>query len=124
MSACNSFPASLETRLQRQDPTMKTPRAVLTALVTLLALYPASLSAQDRIPTPYFITYDHYLEEVDSLEASADLVVGRDSTIHTFLGNLNEFEYGVTRRWTTEFYLDFQHTRHEGGLYTGFRFEN
>ncbi|HEX4999940.1 MAG TPA: hypothetical protein VFY29_17095, partial [Terriglobia bacterium] len=83
-----------------------------------------SLSAQDRIPTPYFITYDHHLEEVDALELAANAVVGKDDEINTFVGNWNEFEYGVRKWWTTEFYLDTQHTRHEGSLYTGFRFEN
>jgi hypothetical protein len=35
-----------------------------------------------------------------------------------------EFEYGATKWWTTEFYLDGQTTANQSTLYTGFRWEN
>jgi hypothetical protein len=94
------------------------------AFVSTLLLLPASLLAQERTPTPYFVTYDHYLEEQDDLELSANGTIGRDDDINNFVGNFNEFEYGARRWWTTELYLDFQHTNHEGSLFTGWRWEN
>jgi hypothetical protein len=103
---------------------MVTLKQVLVALFTALALLPVSLLAQDRPPAPYFITYDHYMEELDTLEVTGNIVIGRDDAINTFVGNWNEFEYGARKWWTSEFYLDFQHTKHEGSLYTGFRWEN
>jgi len=99
-------------------------KRVLIGLFSGLGLLPASLLAQDRIQSPYFITYDYHLEEVDALELAINPVLGRDHDINTFLGDWNEFEYGARKWWTTEFYLDWQHTKHEGSVFTGFRFEN
>jgi hypothetical protein len=50
--------------------------------------------------------------------------LGRDPDINTFWSNWTEFEYGARRWWTTTLYLDSQHTKHEGSLFTGFRIEN
>src|SRR5262249_26792068 len=80
--------------------------------------------AQEKTPTPYFVVYDHYMEELDALEIGTSPVLGRAHGINTFLGVLTEFEYGARKWWTTELYIDWQHTRHEGSLFTGFRFEN
>jgi len=96
----------------------------LACLFTALGLLPAVAVAQDRLPTPYFVVYDHYMEELDALEIAMSPVLGRAPDINTFVGTLNEFEYGARRWWTTEFYIDWQHTRHEGTVFTGFRFEN
>lgn len=85
----------------------------------------ASLSAvgfaQEK---PYFVTYDHHMEEPGNLEVSTNPVLGRSSGIHSFVGNWTEIEYGTKAWWTSEFYTDAQHTRHDGSLFTGFRFEN
>ena len=35
-----------------------------------------------------------------------------------------EFEYGVKGWWTSEVYLDWQTTRGQGALFTGYRWEN
>jgi hypothetical protein len=64
------------------------------------------------------------MEGVDDLEIEVNAVHGQASGINTFVGGTNEFEYGVRKWWTTELYLDWQHTQHEGGLFTGFRIEN
>src|SRR4029079_14555604 len=89
-----------------------------------LTLAAAPGRAQEKPPNPYFVTYDHYLEEKDALEVRADSVLGKDDAINTFWGHLTEFEYGATKWWTTELYLDWQHTRNEGSVFTGFRLEN
>ena len=96
----------------------------LTGLFAVLGPLSALVFAQERMPTPYFVTYDHYMEEPDDLEIGMSPVLGWANDLNTFLGTLNEFEYGVRRWWTTEFYLDWQHTQHEGTVFTGFRFEN
>src|SRR5215468_3333442 len=97
---------------------------ILVGFFLFLGLLPTSLHAQDVLHTPYFVTYDHYLEEVDALEVGTSAVVGKDHDLNTFIGGFTEFEYGARRWWTSEFYLDWQHTRHEGSLFTGFRWEN
>src|SRR5262245_11725600 len=96
----------------------------LIGLFAVLGPLSALVFAQERMPTPYFVTYDHYMEQPDDLEIGMSPVLGWANDLNTFLGTLNEFEYGVRRWWTTEFYLDWQHTQHEGSVYTGFRFEN
>src|SRR5215471_8614936 len=80
--------------------------------------------AQYEYEKPYFVTYSSQMGEVGTLEINAETVSGRPDGGNRFFGNLMEFEYGVRHWWTTEFYVDWQHTRHEGTLYTGFRFEN
>src|SRR5207247_1431475 len=43
---------------------------------------------------------------------------------NAFVSLLGEIEYGATAWWTTELYLDSQHTASDGTLFTGFRWEN
>ena len=96
---------------------------VRAAFVLLFALEILSSKglAQER---PYFVTYDHHMEEAGNLEIATNPVIGRSSGIPSFIGNWTEIEYGAKGWWTSEFYLDGQHTRHDGSLFTGFRFEN
>src|SRR3989442_15115764 len=93
------------------------------ALVFFLALgiLAAPGLAQER---PYFVTYDHHMEEPGNLEVATNPVIGRSPGINSFIGNWTEFEYGAKAWWTSEFYVDSQQTRHDGGLLTGVRFEN
>ena len=95
-------------------------RIAFLFLLTLGVLASPSL-AQER---PYFITYDHHMEEPGNLEVATNPVIGQARGISTFIGNWTEFEYGAKGWWTSEFYVDSQHTLHDGGLLTGFRFEN
>lgn len=88
----------------------------------LLSLFPSRGLAQEA---PYFVTYDHHLEEPGNLELSTNALLGLAPRAgNGFLGNWTEFEYGVKGWWTTEFYLDAQSTWGEGALFTGFRWEN
>jgi hypothetical protein len=64
------------------------------------------------------------MEDPGDLEISLNPVVGFPRTANRFLGASTEFEYGATRWWTTEFYLDGQSTRHDATVFTGFRWEN
>ena len=97
-----------------------------TVIVLLFAvgLRAATALCQERTPSPYFVAYDHYMEELSALEIRSDAVLGQSSRMNTFLGDATQFEYGATKWWTPEFYLDWQHTQHEGSVFTGFRVEN
>ena len=89
--------------------------------IALLVLIPA-LYGQEA---PYFVTYDHHLEEPGNLEVETSTTVGipRDGQ-HFYLAPYAEFEYGVTGRWTSELYLEGQSTAGDSGVFTGWRLEN
>src|SRR3989442_7218831 len=95
----------------------------LRALFIVFAsgIFVSSACSQER---PYFVTYDRHMEEPGNLEVATHPVIGRSSNINSFIGNWTEFEYGARAWWTSEFYVDSQHTRHDSSLVTGFRFEN
>jgi hypothetical protein len=86
-----------------------------------MALSPSALTPQQR---PYFVTYDHHMEEPGNLEISINPVAGVPKTAGNFLGSWIEFEYGAKGWWTTEFYLDGQSTRRDSTVFTGYRWEN
>jgi hypothetical protein len=91
------------------------------ALGAICATICAGSRAQDR---PYFVTYNHQLEEPGSLEVSVNPVFGTQRRGGNFLASWTEFEYGAKGWWTTEFYLDGQSTRRDSSVFTGFRWEN
>lgn len=80
-----------------------------------------TLAAQAR---PYFVAYDHFLEEPGSLEVSVSSTFGTQRAGNRFLSYWAEFEYGVKGWWTTEFYLDGQSTFGDSTIFTGYRWEN
>jgi hypothetical protein len=89
----------------------------------LFALFsPLVCSAQE---SPYFVTYDHHMEEPDNLEieVSSTSDVPRSGQRYYF-APWTEFEYGVTARWTTELYLEGQSTWGDSTIFTGWRLEN
>jgi hypothetical protein len=73
---------------------------------------------------PYFITYDHHMEEPGSLEIGLNPTVGSPSSANGFLSVLTELEYGVKGWWTSELYLTGQSTRRDSMVFTGYRWEN
>jgi hypothetical protein len=73
---------------------------------------------------PYFVAYDHYLEEPGNLEIEYFSTLGTQRAGNNFHAYWAEFEYGATAWWTTEFYLDGQTTFRESTVFTGFRWEN
>src|SRR5437016_2164899 len=89
----------------------------------LSALLLVCLAAQDG-EGPYFITYDHHMEEPGNLELGINPVVGTTRNGNAFLASWTELEYGTKGWWTTELYLEGQATRHDSTVFTGFRFEN
>src|SRR5262249_46397707 len=74
---------------------------------------------------PYFVTYDHHLEEPGNLEIATWTTLGVPrSGQNLFLAPYAEFEYGVTGRWTAELYLEGQGTPGDSAVFTGWRLEN
>jgi hypothetical protein len=88
-------------------------------LVSLCSLPPAG--AQEN---PYFVAYDHYLEEPGNLEIEYFSTLGTQRGGNNFHAFWAEFEYGANAWWTTEFYLDGQTTFSDSTVFTGFRWEN
>jgi hypothetical protein len=93
---------------------------VVLPLLSLAVLPQCALSQE----SPYVVTYDHYLEEPGSLEIEYFSTFGTQRQGNDFHAFWAEFEYGATAWWTTEFYLDGQHTLNDSALFTGFRWEN
>jgi hypothetical protein len=84
-------------------------------------LFPTAALAQEN---PYFVAYDHYLEEPGNLEIEYFSTFGTQPGGNDFHAYWIEFEYGATAWWTTEFYLDGQTTFNDSTVFTGFRWEN
>jgi hypothetical protein len=93
--------------------------AFLLSLANLAMAWAAA--AQER---PYFVTYDHYLEEPGNLEVEYFSTLATQGAGNDFHAFWTELEYGATAWWTTELYLDGQTTFRDSTLFTGFRWEN
>jgi hypothetical protein len=89
-------------------------------LAAALCLLPGA-SAQE---TPYFVAYSSHLEEPGNLELEFYSIYGTQKDGGDFIAPWAEFEYGVTGWWTTELYIDSQHTYGDSTVFTGTRFEN
>jgi hypothetical protein len=92
----------------------------LLQLAAWLVLAPAA-GAQER---PYFVTYDHQMEEPGNLELSLNPVYATQRSGGGFVASWMELEVGVRAWWTSELYLDGQTTRGDSTVATGFRWEN
>jgi hypothetical protein len=93
------------------------------ALVTLLVF--AAFTMARAQESPYFVTYDHHLEEPGNLEIEVYTTSGvpRSGQV-AYIAPYMEIEYGVTGRWTSELYLEGQGTVGDSGVFTGWRLEN
>jgi hypothetical protein len=91
--------------------------------ISLLVLLPrVVLLAQE---SPYFVTYNHHLEEPGDLELEASTTTDIPRAGQKFyVAPWTEFEYGVTARWTAELYLEAQSAWPDSTLFTGWRIEN
>jgi hypothetical protein len=94
-------------------------RGTIVFFICAVALIP--VHSQE---SPYFVAYDHYLEEPGSLEVEYFSTFGTQRAGNDFHAYWAEFEYGATAWWTTEFYLDGQTTFNDSTIFTGFRWEN
>ena len=94
---------------------------LLSVLVVYTAAFCGLAHAQDR---PYFVTYNHHMEEPGSLEISVNPVFGTQRGGGDFLASWVELGYGAKAWWTTELYLAGQTTRNDSFAFTGYRWEN
>jgi len=109
----------------RGESTVGLPGSGATASCLLLLFLWISLAGVARgQEKPYFVTYDHHLEEPGNLEIAFNPVAGFPGGPPGYLAVNTEFEYGAKAWWTTEFYLDAQHTSGDSSLFNGFRWEN
>lgn len=90
----------------------------------LLAVVPALKASSPAQESPYFVTYDHYLEEPGSLEIEYFSNFATQRMGNDFHAYWMELEYGATAWWTTELYLDGQSTFGDSTVFGGFRLEN
>lgn len=94
---------------------------IILAVVGCTAFSAPTSRAQE---SPYFVTYNHYLEEPGNLEIEYSSTFGTQRGGNDFHAYWMEFEYGVKAWWTTEFYLDGQTTFGDTTIFTGIRWEN
>jgi len=98
------------------------PRRIWSLLTALVLVNAAAARAQD---SPYFVTYDHYLEEPGNLEIALANTSGMPRGDHpTYLAPWLELEYGVKGWWTTELYLEGVSARGDSSGFSGWRWEN
>ena len=91
-------------------------------VITLLSSLALCSKAQE---SPYFVTYDHHLEEPGNLEIATSSTMGVPRSGQRFyFAPYVEFEYGVMGRWTSELYLEGQSTAGDSAVFTGWRWEN
>lgn len=94
-------------------------------LAAFLLLIFAGIVAARAQEAPYFVTYDHHLEEPGNLEIATSSTMGVPRSGQRFyFAPYAEFEYGVMGRWTSEFYLEGQSTSGDSAVFTGWRWEN
>ena len=91
------------------------------SLVVVWVLVANRALAQER---PYFVTYDHYLEEPGSLEIAAASTTGFPGEGRGYSAPWLELEYGLKGWWTAELYLEGVTTGSGGSAFTGWRWEN
>lgn len=74
--------------------------------------------------TPYFVTYDHHMEEPGNLEISIAPVFATPREGASSVASSLELEYGTAAWWTTSLYLDGVRGAGTSPLFTGYRVEN
>jgi len=90
-------------------------------LLPLLLVVPA-FAQEDA---PYFVTYDHHLEEPGNLELEMNSTIGVPrSGQRAYFAPFAEIQYGVTRWWTSELYVEGQSTAGDSTVFTGWRLES
>ena len=95
---------------------------VRSLFVCVIAAVARPALAQERA---YFVTYDHYLEELGNLEIAVASTTGfpRENR-SAYTAPWVELEYGLTGWWTAELYLESVTTTHDGSGFAGWRWEN
>jgi hypothetical protein len=101
---------------------MERPMRRLLILLPAMLLLSFCVFAQEA---PYFVTYDHSMEEPGNLEISTRSNFGvQRNDLPTYWGQLMEFEYGVKGWWSSSLYLEGATAPHDATVFTGYRIEN
>jgi hypothetical protein len=96
-------------------------RYFLIPAVAFLAL--AGCAAAQE--SPYFVTYDHHMEETGNLEISTQNTVGvQKHNLPTLVAPLLEMEYGWNGWWTSELYVEGSSQMNDSAVFGGWRLEN
>ncbi len=93
-------------------------------LLSALLLWPGAAAVARAQEGPYFVAYNHHMEEPGNLEIEFEPTTARPNGGSRFYSGLAEFEYGATSWWTTEVYLEGQSTRQDSTVFSGYRVEN
>ena len=88
-------------------------------LLLLCALAGGRARAQQE--PPYFVTYSAVMEEPGNLEIEHQNLTAAPKDARAFFSPTVELEYGVTRWWTTEVYMQGQASQNDSSIFTGFR---
>ena len=97
--------------------------ASIPVCLLALCLFPRVMAQE----VPYFVTYDHHLEEPGNLVletfTTTGIPSGREPGQHFYIAPYMEIEYGLTNRLTTSLYWEGQGTAGDSAVFTGWRFE-
>lgn len=93
-------------------------------LGVILLAFTFSICARAQ-ESPYFVTYDHHMEDPTDLEIATQTTIGvQKHGRPTYWAPLMELEYGVTPWWTTALYLEGASQAGDSSVFTGWRLEN
>ncbi|HSB75808.1 MAG TPA: hypothetical protein VLC12_09175, partial [Terriglobales bacterium] len=88
----------------------------------LLAFAHPAFAQEDA---PYFVAYDHHLEEPGNLELEMNSTIGVPRAgQRAYVAPFAELQYGVNRWWTSELYVEGQSTAGDSAVFTGWRLES
>src|SRR5437879_13606931 len=91
-------------------------------ILVLTILLSSFLLAQEA---PYFVTYDHHLEEPRNLEIATSSTIGVPRAGQkAYFAPYLELEYAAKAWWTTEFYLEGHATLRVSAVFAGRRLAN
>lgn len=95
---------------------------ILALLGAVLLSLLRTASSQE---SPFFVTYNHHMEEPGNLDLEISTTSGIPRAGQTaYTAPYMELEYGVTAQWTSELYLEAQSSPGDSTVFTGWRFEN
>lgn len=95
--------------------------ATAIIFVASLCAVAAPVRAQE---SPYFVVYDHHMEEPGNLEVSLSPVLATPKEGPRSVAGTLELEYGTSAWWTSSLYLDGVSASGDPGSFTGYRIEN
>jgi hypothetical protein len=106
-------------RMRRASMLILLRRSLVAALLVL-----ATCQTATALEDPYFVTDHHHLPDAGALGLANYSVLGAPKQGNGFLGSQMEFEYRMTKWWSTQVQLDGQTTWHDSTVFTGYSWTN